>query len=93
VKIPLPIVIVFLGVWLSVQGWTVRSVVDLKVKVSALDQQLQDAVHHVQFGQASPSNCGVQVALGPRSAPISEKTPQEAILHGSQLLVSNPNQK
>lgn len=40
-KIPVPIVCLFLLTWLGVNGWTAREVIGLKAEVAALSAKMQ----------------------------------------------------
>jgi hypothetical protein len=41
-NIPISIVVLFLGAWLAVQGWTIRELIYLKTKVASLAQSLKN---------------------------------------------------
>lgn len=42
-NIPVEIIAIFVGVWLTLQGWTLSELVKLKTKVAVLSQRLDDA--------------------------------------------------
>lgn len=77
----------------SLQAWTIKTVVDLRVSVATLTERVDNAVQRVQFGQVPSTNCGVQATLSPRSEPKREKTLQEPVAHGATALVQNLTQK
>jgi hypothetical protein len=41
-KIPISIVVVFVGAGLALQGWTLVTVLELKIQVAAIEQRLTD---------------------------------------------------
>lgn len=41
-NIPVEIVVLFLTVWLAIQGWSLATIVKMQIKIAALEQSLRD---------------------------------------------------
>lgn len=52
-KIPMPVIVVFLGGWLAVQGWTLTEISELRAESAALNAKLEQHIieteHHAEI--------------------------------------------